>query len=655
MKNTLQHRDCVSTIGRTAKSAALALAVLLVLAVVTATNQPAQAQTFTTVHSFDGTDGSYVDAPLAQATDGNLYGATRLGGANGDGTFFNITMGGTLNLLYSFCSQPGCSDGSEPVAGLVQATNGDLYGTTITGGNGNGTNWGTIFSYALSSATLTTIDDFCVATSTPPFLNCNNGSAPYAGLVQASNGDLYGTTTSGGSFGPCCPGYGTIFKITETGKLKQLHVFCASPSGEGNCDNSNNVSDGWGPTGGLVQATNGVLYGTTCCGGNANDGGGTVFKITEGGAFTNLYDFCSQPNCTDGDNNNGPGNGYQSTLVQATNGNLYGITQNGGANGAGVVFEITPAGQFTTLYSFCSQPACADGSNPIGWLIQGTDGNLYGTTSAGGNYYYGPSGFCYASYGCGTVFQITPSGTLTTLYSFCLQSGCADGTNPQAALVQGTNGAFYGTTQWGGVNYCSQDGGSCGTVFSLSTGLGPFVKTVPASGKLGGTITILGTNLTGATSVTFNGLAAAFTPVSSSEITATVPAADGAINASGYVTVTTPSGTLTSNVPFLLGTTLTTTTATITSSPNPSTSGQAVTFTATVSANAGTPPNGETVSFVKGTTVLGTGTLNNGTATFTTSTLPVGTTSVKAEYAADAYFKKSTSNTVRQVVDHAAN
>ncbi len=209
----------------------------------------------------------------------------------------------------------------------------------------------------------------------------------------------------------------------------------------------------------------------------------------------------------------------------------------------------------------------------------------------------------------------------------------------QAGLVQDTNGTFYGTT-W-----------SYSTVFSLSTGLGPFVKTVPASGVVGKSVIILGTDLTGATAVTFNGLTATFNPVSSSEITATVPAAVGEVHASGYVTVTTPGGTLTSNVPFLVGTTLTTTSATITSSPNPSTSGQAVTFTATVSANVGAPPNGETVSFMKGTTVLGTGTLSNGTATFTTSTLPVGTTSVKTEYSADAYFNKSMSKAVKQKVN----
>jgi hypothetical protein len=168
---------------------------------------------------------------------------------------------------------------------------------------------------------------------------------------------------------------------------------------------------------------------------------------------------------------------------------------------------------------------------------------------------------------------------------------------------------------------------------------------------VGEAVTILGTDLTTATGVTFNGIPAAFTVVSSSEITTSVPTGATA----GYVTVTTPSGTLTSNVPFRLSTALIATTTALTSSPNPSTSGEPVTFTALVSFGAGAPPNGETISFMKGATVLGTGTLSGGSASFTTSTLSVGTTSVKAVYAGDAYFKGSKSNVVKQVVDKAAN
>ncbi len=317
--------------------------------------------------------------------------------------------------------------------------------------------------------------------------------------------------------------------------------------------------------------------------------------------------------------------------------------------------------------------------SPDGALVQAADGSLYSTTRFGG------------ANNAGTVFKITPGGTLTTFYSFCSQSGCTDGADPTGALIQATDGNFYGTTQSGGVNndgtvftitpsgaltvlhsfggtdgatpwgaplvqdthgefYGTTSGGGTygyGTVFSLSVGLGPFVETLPTSGNVGVAVEILGTNLTGATSVSFNGTAATFEVASNSEITTTVPT--GATT--GYVTVTTPSGTLTSNVVFRVGTgTLVPTTTTLTSSPNPSNYGQAVTLTATVTSSAGAPPNGEAVSFMNGTTPLKTGTLSGGSASITISTLPVGTDAITAVYAGDPNFRGSTSNTVSQVV-----
>jgi uncharacterized repeat protein (TIGR03803 family) len=198
--------------------------------------------------------------------------------------------------------------------------------------------------------------------------------------------------------------------------------------------------DGVLPYAGLVQATNGKFYGTayygganTCIYGSANVGCGTVFEITPSGKLTTLYSFCSQSDCTDGSNPYGG-------LIQATDGNLYGTTVNGGANTAGTVFKITPSGKLTTLYSSCSQSNCADGANPYAALVQATDGNLYGTTVNGG-----AIGFYD-----GTVFKITPSGKLTTLHSFCSHRSCADGYNPYAALVQATDGKLYGTTVYGG-------------------------------------------------------------------------------------------------------------------------------------------------------------------------------------------------------------
>jgi uncharacterized repeat protein (TIGR03803 family) len=469
---------------------------VLVLCATTAIALPAQIATLTTIHRFCSQsgcpDGANPSAGLVQATNGDLYGTTDSGGTGNGGTIFKIAPGGTLTTLYSFCSQTNCTDGFYPYGGLVQAANGDLYGTTQYGGTNN---YGTIFKIT-PGGTLTTLYTFCSQT-------CADGAEPFAGLVQAANGDLYGTTIGGGANG----NDGTVFKITQGGTLTTLYSFCSQT----------NCTDGDQPVAGLVQAANGDLYGTTI-GGGANDDG-TIFKITPGGTLTTLYSFCSQTNCTDGFYPLGG-------LVQAANGDFYGTTYGGGANGGGTAFKITPGGTLTTLYSFCSQTNCTDGGGLEAGLVQAADGDLYGTT-------YG-----YGAYGGGTVFKITPGGTLTTLYSFC-SHGCTDGRHPYAGLVQDTNGDFYGTTHEGASN-------NGGTVFRLSVGLGPFVKPRPPFGKVGAAVKILGTDLTGATSVSFNGTVAVFEVVSSSEITTTVPA--GA--SSGEVQVVTPSGTLSSNASF---------------------------------------------------------------------------------------------------------
>jgi len=256
---------------------------------------------------------------------------------------------------------------------------------------------------------------------------------------------------------------------------------------------------------GLVQAANGDLYGTTNSGGAYNYG--TIYKITPAGVFTVLYSFGS----TDGAN---PVAG----LLQATDGDLYGTTQNGGAYNYGTIYKITPAGAFRVLYSF----GFREGANPSGGLLQATDSDLYGTTQNGGAYNYG------------TIYKITPDG-LTTLHNF----DRSDGANPYAGLMQATDGDFYGTTYFGGAN-------NSGTVFKLSVGLAPFVKTLPAVGFVGLPVRILGTDLTGATCVTFNGTPAEFIVVSPTQILTRVPA--GATT--GSVQVVTPSGTLSSNVAF---------------------------------------------------------------------------------------------------------
>jgi uncharacterized repeat protein (TIGR03803 family) len=316
------------------------------------------------------------------------------------------------------------------------------------------------------------------------------------------------------------------------GQLTTLHSFCSLPD----------CADGQAPVGQLVQATNGNFYGTTLAGGAAGSsctsviGCGTVFEITPAGKLTTLYSFCSLPDCTDGESPN-------AGLIQAANGNFYGTTDAGGAGefgaGFGTVFEITPGGQLTTLYNFCNQPGCTDGRSP-GGLVQATDGNFYGPTSHGGD-----SDACGES-GCGSLFKITAEGRLTTVHSFDITDGYyLNASYPGAtAPIQGTDGNLYGATSEGGTSSACTDG--CGTIFRLTLGLGPFLKTLPTSGQMGATVIVQGNNLTDATIVTFNGTRATFRVVSSTEIMATVPS--GATT--GPVKVTDPKGTLTSNVNF---------------------------------------------------------------------------------------------------------
>jgi uncharacterized repeat protein (TIGR03803 family) len=487
-----------------------------------ATTVTSSAQTFTTLTHFARKKNGAAPSSLVQGINGNFYGTTQLGGTNEPwgGTVFEITPVGKLSILYSFCARTNCTDGQEPLAGLVQATNGNFYGTTLYGGT---TFNGTIFEIT-PAGNLTTIYNFC---SQP---NCADGAAPEAPVIEASNGNFYGTTVAGGMnsvecsyFGSC----GTIFEVTPAGKLTTLYSFCSQPS----------CSDGSQPSAALVQASTENFYGTTRNGGNTDgspgycsnvgSGCGTVFEITPAGKLTTLYSFCSQFSCTDGFE---PG-----TLVQASNGNFYGTTTGGGTNNGGTLFEITPAGQLTTLYNFCSQPNCADGETPAAGLVDATDGNFYGTTANGGTNVSGCSN--YQKNGCGTIFELSPAGELTTLYNFCSQPNCTDSFEP-GTMLQATNGDFYGPTH--GVPL------EGGTVFSLSVGLAPFVQTLPSAGKVATEVGILGNNMRGATGVTFNGISAQFKVELPTLILTHVP--PGATT--GYVTVTTPTGVLTSNVPF---------------------------------------------------------------------------------------------------------
>jgi len=429
---------------------ALTIGIMLELAAVGI--PPAKAQSLTALYNFCSqggpscTDGSQPLAGLVQATDGNFYGTTFKGGDYTWGTVFKLSPAGALTTLHSFCPQNGCPDGGYPQEELTQATDGYFYGATPTGGGGPGCGirdiCGTVFKIG-SDGTLTKLYGFCSDGA------CTDGRAPLAALVQATDGNFYGTTVYGGKSGICSSvltdGCGTIFKITPGGTLTTLYRFGMNCSSGGvDC------ADGEKPSAPLIQSTDGDLYGTTLYGGGSaactnGEGCGTVFKISPAGAFTTLYKFCSESNCADGAYPKG-------ALVQAEEGNIYGTTSSGGTHGVGSVFKITPGGACSLVYSFGSQSG--DGQGPSAGLVRGRDGSFYGITQGGG------------SNGFGTIFRLASDGAVTTLYSFCSQSGCTDGRYPTTPLIQGTDGSLYGTTYSGGSS-------GNGTAFRLTIGEAP--------------------------------------------------------------------------------------------------------------------------------------------------------------------------------------
>lgn len=489
--------------------------ICLIAALCVASTIAAPAQTFTTILSFDSTNGSFPLAPLTQGRNGNFFGTTTYGGIYIWGAMFEVAPSGAVPWTYSFCASGWpCADGINPQAGLILAPDGDFYGTSYYGGSQNA---GTIFALT-PDGTLNTLYNFC------SLANCADGFNPGA-LVQGHNGNFLGTTWNGGAVSKTICPYecGTIFEVTAKGALTTLHDFCSRLG----------CPDGASPAQDLVIGSNGNLYGTTSGGGAGTVKAGTLYVLTSSSKFSILHTFNAATDGQDPD-----------TLIMGTDGNLYGTAPLGGIpnycyGGCGTIFRMTPAGVFTTLYKFCSKGyPCADGSFPTA-LIQGADGNLYGTTSQGGN---PPNANCV--YGCGTIFKITPGGELTTLYAFCGETGCPDGDSPEG-LTQSTSGTFYGITEFGGTGTGNECNG-CGTVFSLSLGLQPFVLSNPVFGRVGYEINILGNKLTDATTVTFNGVPATFIIKSDTYIRAQVPS--GATT--GAIEVTTPSGTLSSNVAF---------------------------------------------------------------------------------------------------------
>ena len=322
----------------------------------------------------------------------------------------------TFRVAYNFCSLAGCVDGSTPYAGLVGDSRGVGFGTTFGGGSGT-CNCGTIFKMTQKGK----------ETVLYSFKGGSQGSNPNAGVILDPEGNLYGTTLYGGNR-ICTEGgrCGVVFRLTPSGKYNVVHAFSGIP-------------DGAVPYAGLVRDPAGNLYGTTSAGGIAchenQEGCGTVFKIDTAGNESVLYAFQG------GADSFAPRAG----LIIDNQGNLYGTTFGGGGiSYLGTVFEVTPSGQETVLYTFKNG---ADGNGPLGTLLMDAQGNLYGTSSG-----------TEADYSNGTVLKLSPSGEETVVWEF---QGYPDGAQPAAGVIMDGEGNLYGTTKEGGDFHA-------GTVFKIS-------------------------------------------------------------------------------------------------------------------------------------------------------------------------------------------
>jgi len=437
----------------------------------------------------------------------------------------------TLSVLYNFGSNNGDPEIPQAPGIIVQGLDGNLYTTSPIGGTNN---LGTVFTIT-PAGSLSVLYNF----------DGVHGSLPYGGLTLGTDGNFYGTTYASNTGG------GTIFQFSPPATPTVLYQFSGAPP------------DGGSPYAPPIQGTDGNLYGTAIYGGSK--GLGSVYKLTPAGTLTTLHSFSG-----------GDGKYPRTPLVQGTDGNFYGTASEGGkgAGNSGTVFRITPTGALKVLYNFDK----THGQQPYAGLIQGNDGNFYGTTTSGGTedsgviYAIMPAGSLtvlhsfnnlnedgylpYAGltlgsdgnfYGAatnggtgtyGTLFNISSGGTFSVLYDFLSFTGI----EPEATLLQHTSGIFYGDTFTGGLgSNCT-----CGTFFRLDDGLTPFAALLPGSGRVGKSVGILGQGFTGTTAVSFNGTTATYQVVSDTYLTATVP--KGATT--GSITVTTPGGPLASKQTF---------------------------------------------------------------------------------------------------------
>ncbi len=431
------------------------------------------AQTVTVLDNFSLTT-SMADplGPLTQGRDGDLYGTSDC--CFTDGRVYKSDTSGVISVLHTL----GGTDGGGPLGGAILGTDGNFYGAT-TGGGSNNT--GVLFKMTPAGA-FSVLYDFPSASV----------YGPWASPIEGTDGNLYGIENTGATTSG-------VYRYTPSGTFTTIYQTDSAQGGTL-----------YAPP---MQAADGNLYVTLFDGGTKTCG--AILKLSTSGTLLHSYNF----NC-----------GYlgahpAAALIQASDGNFYGTTYEGGTKstyGFGTIFKMSQAGVVTVLYRFAG--GTGDGNMPWGALVQGTDGYLYGVTQGGGAFLGG------------TIFRISTSGQYTLLYSFPKEyAGSA-----YTGLIQHTNGLFYGATQWGGQ-------GRYGTLYSLDMGLGPFITFVRPAGKVGQSAEILGQGLTGTTSVSFNGIVgASFRVVSDTYMTAVAPG--GA--ATGPVVVTTPAGTLTSNVNF---------------------------------------------------------------------------------------------------------
>jgi uncharacterized repeat protein (TIGR03803 family) len=430
---------------------------------------PSSAQTFRDLIDFtDSSFGNPGYVTLAQSRSGDLYGTTAAAPFTGLGEIFGATPGGQLIMQYTGFDY---NNGYHPGGGVTLAANGSFYGT-VTYSLGMS---GVIYSIT-ADGIYTVLYQFDGLT----------GSYPYAPPIQGSDGNFYGTTDGYPHGLPS-----TIYQYQpQTGVVTLLHSF------------GKEVALYYA----LTQGADGDLYGVASTGGPNKFG--SIIRLSKAGVLRYVYEF---PGGAGGSYPVGP-------LVQLSDGNFYGVADNGGTGSAGFVFKMTPGGTVSTIYNFTGYPESA---YPTTGLTFGSDGQLYGVSGGG-------------TFDAGTIYRISPSGQYSLLYSFPTYA------DTLAPLAQHTNGTFYGMTVNGGAN-------NFGMMYSLNVKLKPFITFVQPQGRAGQIEQIVGQGLTGTTSVTFSGVPApSFTIVSDTFMTAVVPS--GATT--GPVVVTTPTGALTSNKNF---------------------------------------------------------------------------------------------------------